>query len=152
MLYAENSSSQYYPALGIGIAYPQQQPASGLTFGNPATYGVSFTQQGGLTGAENDGTGQMTASASGANGTLTGVIDEFANIGLPSLALSDTFTLPADNFGRGNVPGAAATQHVAGDRVLLCGSDQRILCGNGSCFELYLGKSARGNVWLFRSL
>ncbi len=97
LVYAEISPVQFYPALGVGIAYPQQQPANALSFGNPELYGVSFTQQ---NGSENDGTGLMTATASGGAGTLAGTVDDFININQPPFALNDTFTLPADNFGR----------------------------------------------------
>jgi hypothetical protein len=96
LLYAEIGGTQFYPALATGIAYPQQQPASALSFGNPELYGVSFTQQ---SGSENDGSGRMTASATGTAGTLAGTVDDLNNIGTP-LALTDTFTPPADNFGR----------------------------------------------------
>ncbi|MFZ3262362.1 MAG: hypothetical protein WA172_00030 [Terriglobales bacterium] len=99
-IYSEIGASAFYPALGVGIAYPQQQPANALSFGNSELYGVSFTQQGQLSGAENDGTGQMTATSSGGAGALTGTVDDFSNIGAPPIVLKDTFTIPADNFGR----------------------------------------------------
>ncbi|HTS35619.1 MAG TPA: hypothetical protein VMH04_08110 [Candidatus Solibacter sp.] len=89
-----------YPAVGTGIAYPQAANPSTLTFGNPETYAVSVTQQ---NGAENDGTGQMTATASGISGALTGTLDTFNNnnfAGTGTFPLVDTFTPQADSFGR----------------------------------------------------
>jgi len=88
-----------YPATGVGIAYPQAANASTLSFGNPETYGVSFTQQ---NGSENDGTGTLISAINGISGLSTGVVDDPNNddfLGSPFI-LSDTFALPADNFGR----------------------------------------------------
>jgi len=57
-LYA-GSEDPNYPADGVGVAYPQQQPASGLSFGNPGIYGLSITQQ---NGTINNASGQMTSN------------------------------------------------------------------------------------------
>ena len=89
-----------FPAIGAGIAYPQTANAS-TAFGNPETYGVSFTQQG--SGAENDGTARMTSTSSSISGTLTGLADDLSNsqfTGTGPFSLLDSFTLPADALGR----------------------------------------------------
>jgi hypothetical protein len=89
-----------FPSYGTGIAYAQPNPAT--SFGNPATYGVSFTQQ---NGAENDGTGQMISQSTSASGTLTGAltgtVDDTSATDFTSstFILSDTFTLATDEFG-----------------------------------------------------
>ena len=81
----------FTPALGTGIAYPQGSPP--FSFSGP--YGVSFTQQ---NGAENDGTGQMTAQPTSNPPSLSGAVDDSANgVGNP-LPLADTFALP-DPYG-----------------------------------------------------
>lgn len=94
-----------YPALGIGTAYPQKQPAGGLGFGSGELYGFGFAQS---NGSENDGSGQFTSTApaeGSTTGNLTGTADDFLNNfllapGAPPLVLTDTFTPPADDFGR----------------------------------------------------
>ncbi|HEY6330978.1 MAG TPA: hypothetical protein VI756_16720, partial [Blastocatellia bacterium] len=90
-----------FPAIGTGIAYPQAANPSTFTFGNPETYGVRFTQS---NGAENDGSGRVTSTINGIAGALSGLVDDFNNNGLNGGAgpftIIDTFTLPADNFGR----------------------------------------------------
>lgn len=94
-----------FPAIGTGIAYPQAANASSLSFGNPETYGVAFTQNpNAFTGAEGDGSGNMTSTI-GVTGTLTGTLDEPGNNGIigsgfTPFPLLDTFSLPADSFGR----------------------------------------------------
>jgi len=109
-LYAA-AGNQRYPAMGVGIGYPQQQPASGLSFGNGELYGVGFTQQN-LSLAENDGTGQMTATLNqgGTGGILSGLADD-DNVNAfqapPTLeTLTGSFACPPgatscpDSFGR----------------------------------------------------
>ena len=99
------------PSSGIGIAYPQAVNASSLSFGNAETYGISFSQS---NGSENDGTAQVTSnplatllpicfSSAGitAPALLAGCVDDFNNtFGATPAPLNDSFTLPADNFGR----------------------------------------------------
>ncbi len=97
-------ASQSYPALGIGMAYPQQQPASALFFGNGELYGVSFTQQ---PGTEVDGSGQMTSTLNQGSpgGILSGLVDESNGAGFGN-SLADSFACPQgasscpDPFGR----------------------------------------------------
>ena len=99
VLYAGGADLSF-PAIGVGFAYPQAANASALSFGNPESYGVRLTQQ---NGSENDGTGQMTATASSVSGTLKGSIDDFTGGSLftgTSVSLLDSFTLPADKYGR----------------------------------------------------
>ena len=62
-----------YPLVGAGIAYPQD-----TAFALSGAYGFSFVQQNG--GQENDGTGQMTADATGAF-PLAGVVDNVLSTG-----------------------------------------------------------------------
>ena len=92
-----------YPALGVGIAYPQQQPANANTFGNGELFGLNFTEQSGL---EVDGTGEMTATLNQGSpgGTLAGLVDLAGpNFGA---TLNDSFNCPEsspscpDSFGR----------------------------------------------------
>jgi hypothetical protein len=79
------------PALGTGIAYPQGTPP--FSFSGP--YGVSFTQ---MNGAENDGTGQMTAQPTSNPPSLSGAVDDSAGgVGTPLPPLADTFALPDSN-------------------------------------------------------
>jgi hypothetical protein len=90
-----------FPAIGAGIAYPQAANASTLSFGNPEIYGANFTQQG--PSGEIDGTARMTSTSSGILGTLTGLADDLSNnqfTGTGPFSLLDSFTLPADAFGR----------------------------------------------------
>jgi hypothetical protein len=90
-----------FPAIGAGIAYPQTANAGTLSFGNPEKYGLRFTQNSG--GTEIDGSGQMTSTISGVTGKLTGTEDDLNDTllsGGTPFALSDSFTLPADSFGR----------------------------------------------------
>ncbi|MGB9235593.1 MAG: hypothetical protein WCC04_14375 [Terriglobales bacterium] len=98
-----------YPALGVGITYPQQQPPDALAFGNGELYGFSFAQ---TNGSENDGSGQITANAGASGDTLTGVVDDFTNNVFlesgnppsPPFPINDTYTCGAstcaDSLGR----------------------------------------------------
>jgi hypothetical protein len=99
VLWAEGEDLSF-PAIGTGIAYPQAANASTLSFGNPETYGFTLTQN---SGSEIDGSGEMLTTVNGLAGSITGTIEDFTsnnfNGGGP-LSLVDTFTLPADNFGR----------------------------------------------------
>ncbi len=99
MLWSEGEDINF-PAIGTGIADPQSANASTLSFGSSEKYGVSFAQS---VGAEVDGTGQMTSAVTGVTGTITGTVDDLIDSlltgGTPFL-LTDTFTLPADSFGR----------------------------------------------------
>lgn len=94
------------PAIGAGIAYPEAANPSTFDFGNPESYGVSFTQQLANFAGENDGTGKMTSTISGTTGTLNGEVDDLFGSdlinysSLPPIALSDTFSPPADIYGR----------------------------------------------------
>jgi hypothetical protein len=98
VLYADGSDANL-PAVGAGTTYVQ---SGSLAFGNPENYGATFTQQ---NGSENDGTGTMTTTATGNVGSLAGTVDDFLNnnfagaSGTP-LPLLDSFSLPADSFGR----------------------------------------------------
>lgn len=101
ILWAEGEDPNF-PAIGTGIAYPQSANASSLSFGNPETYGFSFTE---ANPTETDGTGTMQSTINGVAGTLTGTLDDtdandFPSAPGPPLSLLDTFVLPADNFGR----------------------------------------------------
>jgi hypothetical protein len=102
VLYGEHFAGNL-ASVGTGIAYPQAPSPSTLSFGNPEAYGVSFTQQ---NGTETDGTAHMTATSAGISGSLAGAADDFnGNLllnyaGTGPLTLADTFTLPADSFGR----------------------------------------------------
>jgi hypothetical protein len=90
-----------FPANGAGIAYPQAANASSLSFGNPEKYGLGFGQDGG--NGEFYGTGVATTTISGAIGRVTGMVDDPFNntfVGGTPFPLLDTFTVPADNFGR----------------------------------------------------
>jgi len=115
VMYAGDSDSNY-PAVGAGIAYPQPSTAL-VNFGNPETYGINFTQ---YNGSENDGSGTITAQQnpqSPPQWEFTGTVDDteandFYSGGPPfSFSILDSFTLPADRFGRisgtfMNVPGS----------------------------------------------
>jgi hypothetical protein len=80
----------FTPAIGAGIAYPQASPP--FSFNGP--YAIGFTQQNGV---ENDGTGQMTASATSNPSSLSGVVDDSASgVGI-STPLADTFAVPDVN-------------------------------------------------------
>ncbi|MGA9389705.1 MAG: hypothetical protein WBV69_04585 [Candidatus Sulfotelmatobacter sp.] len=101
LLWSEGEDPSF-PAIGTGIAYPQAANASSLSFGNPETYGLSFTQN---SGSEVDGTGDFTSTViiSGATGRLTGTVDDFNNnifSGGAPVPILDSFALPADSFGR----------------------------------------------------
>lgn len=102
VLYA-GGEDKNYPAMGVGIAYPQQQPANASSFGDGEFYGLNFTEQSGF---EIDGTGQMTSTLSqgSSGGTLSGLVDSVGpNFGT---TLSDSFACPQgsgscpDSFGR----------------------------------------------------
>lgn len=101
LLYAGGEDANM-PAIGIGTAYPQ---SGALAFGNPENYGVGFTQGLNLL----SGTAAMNASATVDQGTITGTLDDVLNnnflaaTGTGPLPLQDSFTLPADQFGR--IPG-----------------------------------------------
>jgi hypothetical protein len=100
-LWSEGGDANF-PAVGTGTAYPQAANAAAFSFGDPETYGLSFTQNASYT--EVDGSGNMTSIISGVTGTLSGTVDDLNNTtllngGTPFI-LSDTFTLPADGFGR----------------------------------------------------
>jgi hypothetical protein len=89
-----------YPAVGTGVAYPQAANASTLSFGNPESYGFNLTQN---NFGEFDASGKMSTTANGIIGTITGMIEDFNNNdfnGAGSIPLNDTFTIPADSFGR----------------------------------------------------
>jgi hypothetical protein len=89
------------PAVGAGIAYPQAANPATLAFGNPEKYGLRFAQN--SSGSEIDGSGAMTSTLSGVTGTLAGTVDDLNNtvfFGGTPFPLLDTFTLPADSFGR----------------------------------------------------
>ena len=102
VLYGEHIAGNLV-SVGTGIAYPQAPSPSTLSFGNPETYGVRFTQQ---NGSETDGTAHMTATSAGISGSLAGGADDFnGNLllnyaGTGPFTLGDTFALPADSFGR----------------------------------------------------
>jgi len=100
VLWAEGEDLNF-PAIGAGIAYPQAINASSLSFGNPEKYGLRFTRN--VSSVETDGSGEMTSTIRGVTGTLAGTVDDLNN-NLPSggtpLSLTDTFSLPADSFGR----------------------------------------------------
>ncbi len=89
-----------FPAIGTGIAYPQAANASTLSFGNPETYSFSLTQN---NGSEIDSTGDILTTVNGVTGSVTGMIENINSndfSGSGAIALSDTFTLPGDEFGR----------------------------------------------------
>jgi len=104
------AANQRYPALGIGIAYPQQQPAQSLTFGNGEQYGLLLTQQ---NGSESAGSGQFTATTNpDQSGSISGFIDDSSNgFAVAPFALASTFACPQgasscpDPFGRFSVSG-----------------------------------------------
>jgi len=99
------AANQLYPALGIGIAYPQAQPAQSLSFGDGEQYGLVLTQE---NGSEFDGSGQFSAASNQGSGTLAGLIDSSSSGGFPSppLSLTGSFGCPQgasscpDAFGR----------------------------------------------------
>ena len=99
VLWSEGADPSF-PAVGAGIAYPQAANAAAFSFGNPETYGVSFTQN--ASGGEIDGSGEMSSSVNGVTGTLSGAVDDTNSVitSTPLPPLLDTFTLPADGFGR----------------------------------------------------
>jgi hypothetical protein len=115
LMYA-GDSDQNYPAVGAGIAYPQPSAAL-LNFGNPETYAINFTQ---YNGTENDGSGAIRAQQNPQpppQWEFTGTVDdtsvnELYSGGPPfSFSILDSFTPPADRFGRigatfMNVPGS----------------------------------------------
>lgn len=112
ILWAEGEDANF-PAIGTGIAYPQSANASSFSFGNPEIYGFSLTQG----PSETDGSGTMQSTINGVAGTLTGTLDNVNNNDFPSAAglpvrLLDTFTLPADNFGR--IAGTFMNTGIAG--------------------------------------
>jgi len=98
------AANQRYPALGIGVAYPQAQPAQSLSFGDGEQYGFLLAQQ---IGSEIDGSGQMTAALNpGSGGTLSGLFDASGS-GFPVTPspLAGLFGCPQggacpDSFGR----------------------------------------------------
>ncbi|MGA8438945.1 MAG: hypothetical protein WB714_12030 [Candidatus Sulfotelmatobacter sp.] len=116
VMYAGDSDPNY-PAVGAGIGYPQPSAAL-LTFGNPETYGINFTQFNGS--SENDGSGVITAQQNPQpppQWEFTGTVDDtgandFYSGGPPFFfSILDSFTPPADRFGRingtfMNVPGS----------------------------------------------
>jgi hypothetical protein len=98
------AANQLYPALGVGVAYPQAQPAQSLSFGNGEQYGFVLTQE---NGSENDGSGQFAAASSQGGGTLSGVVDASSNgFAVAPLSLAGAFACPQgaascpDPFGR----------------------------------------------------
>jgi hypothetical protein len=98
------AANQLYPALGIGIAYPQAQPAQSLSFGNGEQYGFVLTQE---SGSEADGSGQFTATSGQGGGTLSGLNDSSMNpFGASPLSFTGVFACPQgapscpDPFGR----------------------------------------------------
>lgn len=98
------AANQLYPALGIGIAYPQAQPAQSLSFGDGERYGSLLAQQ---NGSEIDGSGQFTASSSQGSGTLSGLLDaSSSSFPVAPLSLAGVFACPQgapscpDTFGR----------------------------------------------------
>jgi len=100
ILWSQGEDVQF-PAIGTGIAYPQTT-GSTLSFGNPETYGVSYTQPLALLpsgfNSENDGTGQMKSTLNGTTVNWTGVADDLYGsdltnyIGSGPVSFSDTFT------------------------------------------------------------
>lgn len=104
VLYAA-AANQRYPALGVGVAYPQAQPAQSLSFGNGEQYSFLLTQQ---NGSASSGTGQMTATSSPAGGgTLSGLLDESSGaFPVAPLSITGAFACPQgasscpDPFGR----------------------------------------------------
>ena len=99
ILWVEGSDPNF-PAVGTGIAYPQAANASTLSFGTPETYGFRLTQN---NGSEIDSSGEMLTTVNGLAGTITGKIDNLNGNdfnGSGPIPLIDTFTVPADNFGR----------------------------------------------------
>jgi hypothetical protein len=101
VLWSEGEDLNNFLAIGAGIAYPQAANAGTLSFGNGEKYGLRFTQNVG--GTEVDGSGEMTSSVTGATGIVAGTVDDVNNTLLLSgtpFSLVDTFSLPADNFGR----------------------------------------------------
>lgn len=102
ILWAEGEDANY-PAIGTGTAYAQAANASSLSLGNPETYGFNITQN--MEAPEIDGSGTLQSTINGIAGELTGTLDntndnEFPSAPNPPSSLLDTFTLPADNFGR----------------------------------------------------
>lgn len=105
VLYAGGEDTNFR-AVGTGIAYLQAQNPQSISFSG--NYGIGFTQN---SGTDDDGTGQMTATApaNGNPGTLTGTVDtQQDNVfeSNPPLSLTDTFECPPgaafcpDPFGR----------------------------------------------------
>jgi hypothetical protein len=88
------------PAIGTGVAYPQAANASSLSFGNPEKYGFNISQNNSGTPAY--GSGTMQSTINGVAGQLTGTLDDTNNNSILSspVSLLDSFSLPADNFGR----------------------------------------------------
>ncbi len=102
ILWAEGEDANF-PAIGTGIAYTQAPNAFFLFFGNPETYGFNITQN--VSGSEVDGSGTMQSTFNGLVGKLTGTLDNFDDNNFPlasspPLPLLDSFSLPADKFGR----------------------------------------------------
>lgn len=99
ILWSEGEDTNF-PAIGTGVAYPQAANASSLSFGNPENYGFNISQN--ASGAEVYGSGTMQSTINGVVGKLTGTLDDSNNnsiLGSP-VSLLDSFSLPADNFGR----------------------------------------------------
>ncbi len=98
------AANQLYPALGVGVSYPQAPPAQSISFGNGEQYGFVLTQE---NGSEFDGSGQFNATSSPGGGTLSGLVDSSINP-FPSapLPLTGVFACPQgasscpDPFGR----------------------------------------------------
>jgi hypothetical protein len=88
------------PAIGTGVAYPQAANASSLSFGNPENYGFDISQN--ASGTPIYGSGTMQSTINGDAGKLTGTLDDSNNNSILSspASLLDSFSLPADNFGR----------------------------------------------------
>jgi hypothetical protein len=102
VLWSEGEDTNF-PAIGTGVAYPQTANASSFSFGNPETYGFNISQN--ASGSLTEGSGTMKSTINGVAGKLTGTLDNTSDNNFPSATgspfpLSDTFILPADNFGR----------------------------------------------------
>jgi hypothetical protein len=108
VLYAGGESLNY-PALGVGIAYPQ---SAERRLGN-GKYGISFTQQ---NGSENDGTSRVTVDLA-ASLALSGIVDDLRDsafgVGSPlngTLGSQDSFGRIAGTWLVGNGVGAVQTK------------------------------------------
>ncbi len=85
------AGDSHYPSLGAGIAYPQS--TGPLTINGD--YGLNFVQQ---DGSENDGTAQLSASATTAPPSLTGIADINLGAGANTAQpFTGTYATPGSN-------------------------------------------------------